>query len=991
MHFGFNKHFFTALRALALIATIQAIAATETSASHPAFCQTAFATIKSARIDLHAIEERQRDLRSNSIPGGKSLRIEIHPGLTELRPRIVSSSSDRVLVIPSPEDVNLSAVDFEGWVRQLLVGHPSHPFISGTAHSSGPALQLRDVQAIAIETLIAEARAAAVEGRSGSLLYIAPTATGKSEVLLSGLSHQLDAAPNGLHLVVADLTVLTRQLATEARVRFAQRATLIEWGGDSKPGELLGIINRSRFERIILVTSVQSLKARVKRELRVKLRTGETSDELAPLAEVLRTFAYDEAHHAGAPEAAQLIASLQGNSEFKALTIGTTATPVNREYKLEQIFKNRSHWAYVDSRGQVGPVHRPLTTIIDQLETAVQQGELTPFGDLHLLLEKPDSTQVIINREYIDQMLYQSGEIIRRNKRGFVSVASIEEAELVAEALSKSDQFPYSVEALHSKLSTAEQAKRERAFRNGEIDYLVTVRKLDEGVDYPSLSLYIDLNSTIGVRPLIQRMGRVLRLAVGKESVDMISRMRFDENTVRESLALLEVIAARRLSGLGRADATDSTRNRSRELLQQMILELRQFWGARKFVPYEEARAWAIGKGVRSAKEWTALSKSGELPPSLPRAPHFAYQNLGWTGWRHYLGKAWAPFDEVKSWAIENKVESMDHWYALADAQLLPKGFPKYPHATYASKGWQDSRDFLGKKWLSFDEARSWAIANQVQSGPEWVALSKAGRLAEGLPSNPNKIYRTEGWRGWAHFLGRQDRWISFQEASQWAQSQNVESSTQWRELVKNGSLPTDIPRSPDLVYKNKGWRGWAHFLGTELMSYELASQWAVAAGIKSQRDWVEKYRVGATPKRAPVHPAVFYKDTGWVSWDYFLNRQRVSFEDAQNWAIANGVKSSLDWTKRYQSGRLPEGFPSEPNRTFRNRGWQGWHHFLQKRWRSFEEARSWAIEHKVASYADWLARSKRRELPSDIPSAPHQAYKDKGWRDWAYFLGQRI
>jgi superfamily II DNA or RNA helicase len=56
-----------------------------------------------------------------------------------------------------------------------------------------------------------------------------------------------------------------------------------------------------------------------------------------------------------------------------------------------------------------------------------------------------------------------------------------------------------------------------RMFRRGQLDVLVTCRALDEGIDVPNASLAVIAASTASTRQRIQRLGRVLRPAPGKE------------------------------------------------------------------------------------------------------------------------------------------------------------------------------------------------------------------------------------------------------------------------------------------------------------------------------------------------------------------------------------------------------------------------------------------------------------------------------------------
>lgn len=56
-----------------------------------------------------------------------------------------------------------------------------------------------------------------------------------------------------------------------------------------------------------------------------------------------------------------------------------------------------------------------------------------------------------------------------------------------------------------------------RLYRRGVFDTLVTCRALDEGTNVPETSVAIIAASTASIRQRIQRLGRVLRRAPGKE------------------------------------------------------------------------------------------------------------------------------------------------------------------------------------------------------------------------------------------------------------------------------------------------------------------------------------------------------------------------------------------------------------------------------------------------------------------------------------------
>ena len=69
----------------------------------------------------------------------------------------------------------------------------------------------------------------------------------------------------------------------------------------------------------------------------------------------------------------------------------------------------------------------------------------------------------------------------------------------------------------HSRLGPATRRDNLRLFRRGVFDVLVSCRALDEGTNVPEASVAVIASATASSRQRIQRMGRVLRPAAGKE------------------------------------------------------------------------------------------------------------------------------------------------------------------------------------------------------------------------------------------------------------------------------------------------------------------------------------------------------------------------------------------------------------------------------------------------------------------------------------------
>ena len=80
------------------------------------------------------------------------------------------------------------------------------------------------------------------------------------------------------------------------------------------------------------------------------------------------------------------------------------------------------------------------------------------------------------------------------------------------------EKYGISSGVYHSKIKPRDRAAMLARYRRGKIDVLVTCRALDEGFNVPETEVGIIAASTATQRQRIQRLGRIVRPAVGKEA-----------------------------------------------------------------------------------------------------------------------------------------------------------------------------------------------------------------------------------------------------------------------------------------------------------------------------------------------------------------------------------------------------------------------------------------------------------------------------------------
>lgn len=139
--------------------------------------------------------------------------------------------------------------------------------------------------------------------------------------------------------------------------------------------------------------------------------------------------------------------------------------------------------------------------------------------------------------------------------------------------------------------------------------------------------------------------------------------------------------------------------------------------------------------------------------------------------------------------------------------------------------------------------------------------------------------------------------------------------------------------------------------------------------------------------------------------------RQRRSFDyqTARHIAQSEGISSIAQYRAWYKLNN-PARMPKYPESAYRKE-WTGWGDFLgvyntytrrpgdktngKGKYRSFEDARSFARSLNLKSFKDWMQYTKTGQCPMDIPHRPDMVY-NKGkrkvyWLSWKDFLGYGI
>ena len=322
----------------------------------------------------------------------------------------------------------------------------------------------------------------------------------------------------------------------------------------------------------------------------------------------------------------------------------------------------------------------------------------------------------------------------------------------------------------------------------------------------------------------------------------------------------------------------------------------------------------------------------------------------------------------------------------------------------------------VGKiNYRDFEEARDYVRSLKLVSREKWEKIKYS--LPPDIPLTPHYVYKNKGWKSFGDWVGtfsvatQLREYKEFEVARKFVRKLELKNALEWNKFCNSGNLPSDIPRTPDQVYKNLGFITFGDWLGSKNISnvgrkyktFKSARKYAQSLKLKSYREWMEYSKKHGFISGIPSNPRVVYKDKGYISINDWLGTKKKKnyrnfgkpyeqFSEAKNYAISLKLKKSQDWVKFTKHENFPDRIPKKPDLHYKDKGWHGfpdWLGYEPKRRkvipRNFSNARIYARSLELKSKKDWIKHHEIKQLPKDITLHPFSTYKDqwKGWPDW--------
>ena len=607
-----------------------------------------------------------------------------------------------------------------------------------------------------------------------------------------------------------------------------------------------------------------------------------------------------------------------------------------------------------------------------------------------------------------------------------------------------------------AKLPTADREKRLwMSLPSRKRSLITNARCLTEGVDVKQIDCVVFADPKKSAVDIVQAVGRALRPFDGKKFGYVIVPQLIDAKSVKgrieqnesfkDILMTLRALAANdeRIVEYFRS-VSEGKRISKRKAPVEFVtpvgtkIDYKQFeddlklkvWGRLaklSWRPFEEARKFSRNLNLPNTKSWfeynrgTLRDKSSK-PFDIPSNPNNVYKYKGWINYGDWLGtenvanhdKKFLPFNEARDFAISLGLNNYGQWKEFTKSKAMPKNIPVSPANTYKDEGWVGYGDWLGTgkiaphkiKYLPFEEAREYARSLDLKSKADWIRYRRSGNLPDNISGSPSRTYKDLGWKGFGDWLDTGNKashliqYRDFNSARKYVRKLSLSSQIEWIKYTKSGSLPNNIPATPQNTYKNKGWKGLGDWLGTNRIAtqkriykpFNEARAFVRNLGLKSQKEWENYKSSGSRPIDIPAHPRTTYKDEGWTGIGDWLgtgtiasfNKKYLPFDAARRFVHKLNLKNEYEWRAYSKSSKKPANIPATPQNTYKNKGWKGLGDWLgtgtlankDKTYQSFKIARSFVRRLKLKNQKEWQKYAKSHKRPKDIPSSPAKTYK---------------
>ena len=186
--------------------------------------------------------------------------------------------------------------------------------------------------------------------------------------------------------------------------------------------------------------------------------------------------------------------------------------------------------------------------------------------------------------------------------------------------------------------------------------------------------------------------------------------------------------------------------------------------------------------------------------------------------------KQFRDFKSAREFVKKLNFKNTSEWNEYCISGNKPEDIPTKPNRVYKNNGWQGMGDWLGTgnvhpqnmEFLDFESSREFVRGLKLKGQVEWKEYCKSSNKPEDIPTAPNQTYKNKGWVSFGDWLGTgnvapkklSEQYLSFKEAREevrkLAKQYNIKNWEDWKNAVKKGLIPKNIPANPNQSYGKK-------------------------------------------------------------------------------------------------------------------------------------------------------------------------------------------
>lgn len=579
-------------------------------------------------------------------------------------------------------------------------------------------------------------------------------------------------------------------------------------------------------------------------------------------------------------------------------------------------------------------IDQELLTDYKVITIDIKKSEIADFIKENNLVQLNDKWKKDTEARSLASMLAMRKAMKRYNIKNVVSFhSSIEKAKRYKDLqgyITKNYNYkPIDTYTVSGKIPTSKRNNIVQEFANSKRALITNARCLTEGIDVPNIDCIVFSDPRTSKVDIVQALGRALRKKEGKDWGYIILPIVYDEEkkeidnknydeivSILSSLAtnderIIEHFKAKNQPGNPKNDIVkgynlftiDSSMLSEKVLASQLEIKMWRKLSQFNWMPFEEARDYVRSKGLQNHKDWIVWSATTR-PENIPSNPAQVYKNEGYVNLGDWLGSGtiapkdmydYWPFEEARSFVQKLGLKSQKEWYEYCSSGQKPDYIPRKPRRTYIDKGWINLGDWLGTGKIAthkmvyrpYNEAREFARSLGLTRQVQWFDYCKSGQKPNDIPTSPRSTYKHQfknfgDWLGTGRIGNNNRNYRSFNDAREYSKTLKLSGKTAWEKWSADGNRPKDIPGNPRKIYKDKGWKGWADWLGT--INLHPSQKKAMYCDFKTARSFVRKLKLNSIteystycksdqkPDFIPPWPAQTY-NVEWINWYDYLGK----------------------------------------------------------------------------------------------------------------------